>query len=320
MISNLPILAGDKVKVVLLQKGYDGDTVLNKSGYVYSNGLLSPLTLPISAEYNDYGGVENIEDDWNSALVLGTLKRMFKSKLLLDDNEVEAGDWDLEKLIDGIERGSFNEPAMYWGKTRPSELDGMLDKLPKEYLEKPEWQKLVAEKAMRDSNPEGWTPLNLSFVMIREDVWNETVKIGLGTGEYYMESGFAKGGKWINTLFDSFDLKTKKSEDASIESFYNPFTMGEGPRLKDDYVLQTLYIRALKENPGLAKDIKRQVIEFRMVSSMLSNLRKGWMVQPGAGSQHSGWESHLAFNNAIAAIAKAKYKEYNEDEYNEDDE
>jgi hypothetical protein len=308
MISNLPIGAGEKVKLVFLQKGLDAQNVLNKSGYVFSNGALAPLALPITAEYNDYGGIENIEEDWNSTLALGTLKSMFKSKLMLDDEEVESGKWNLETLVDGIERGSFGSPAMYWGKSKPSELDSLLDKLPDSYFEKPEWQKLVAEKAIRENSPEGWVPLDLSFAMIRQDVWDETVKIGLGTGEYYMEDGYAKGGAWINSLFDALE-----KDPHTTERFYNPFTMGEVPILKDAHVLYALYIRALDENPNLAKDIKRQVIEFRMVSSMLSNLRKGWMIQPGAGSQHFGWSSHLAFNSAIAKIAERKIEDDDEE-------
>jgi len=51
MISHLPIIAGDKIKLVILH-GIN-IPINNASAYCYSNGLLEPSFLPLTGEYND---------------------------------------------------------------------------------------------------------------------------------------------------------------------------------------------------------------------------------------------------------------------------
>jgi len=64
MLTQLPILAGDKVKVFLLRQ--IGDI---GNGMVYPTDVCRPVTPPIDAEYNDYGSVENINENYATKLI-----------------------------------------------------------------------------------------------------------------------------------------------------------------------------------------------------------------------------------------------------------
>mgnify|MGYP004673777473 CR=1 FL=1 len=56
MLSHLQIMQGDAVKAIILVNNNEN---ANESTQIYYNESYSPLTLPIDAEYNDYGSVEN---------------------------------------------------------------------------------------------------------------------------------------------------------------------------------------------------------------------------------------------------------------------
>jgi len=57
-------------------------------------------------------------------------------------------------------------------------------------------------------------------------------------------------------------------------------------------------------NKELIESLELYWSEQKMVEGCLSCLRKGWMIQPGAGSQHSAWTQHIEFNNGIANICE----------------
>ena len=102
MLSNLPIIAGDKIKLVILHSPYGKGNVLNQSGYCYPDGVLSPAFLPISGEYNDYGGIKNIVEDWNYKLIEAILKKKFNGEIRV--HRKTKTEWTLKDVIFGIER------------------------------------------------------------------------------------------------------------------------------------------------------------------------------------------------------------------------
>jgi hypothetical protein len=55
MISNLPIISGEKIKLVLLRRAIDSKRLFNSSAYVYSHDIFTPSFFPLSGVYNDYG-------------------------------------------------------------------------------------------------------------------------------------------------------------------------------------------------------------------------------------------------------------------------
>lgn len=61
-ISKMPIQYGDRVKLVLLKPTNHYRSVSTGSGFCDASDMYTPLCLPITGEYNDYGCIENIDE------------------------------------------------------------------------------------------------------------------------------------------------------------------------------------------------------------------------------------------------------------------
>lgn len=97
MISNLPIMYGDRVKFFLLRS---------------KGTIMTPVFYPISGIYDDYGGIEFIDQDWNYHFITKFLKENNQS---IDDVE----NFHLEDFLDGIAQGRFK---IKYGTNGNSEL------------------------------------------------------------------------------------------------------------------------------------------------------------------------------------------------------
>ena len=64
MISKLPILAGEKIKVLFLNARSPKMKLKGLSTFCYSTDLFTPAFYPFEAEYDDYGGIENVSEDF----------------------------------------------------------------------------------------------------------------------------------------------------------------------------------------------------------------------------------------------------------------
>jgi hypothetical protein len=85
MVSNLPILYGEKVKLELLfntqalyMKDYKSSSVLNKSSFCEINGMLSPAYLPIEGEYDEGGSINNIIKDFNYEIIEQSINQIMR--------------------------------------------------------------------------------------------------------------------------------------------------------------------------------------------------------------------------------------------------
>lgn len=61
-ISKMPIRYGDRVKLVLLKPTEHYKSVSTGSGFCNASDMYTPICLPITGEYNDYGCIENIDE------------------------------------------------------------------------------------------------------------------------------------------------------------------------------------------------------------------------------------------------------------------
>jgi len=288
MISNLPIISGEKIKLVLLQEGRSNEPIIGQSGYVYSCGLLSPAFLAISGEYNDYGSIENVEEDWNYCFIEKTLKEKFGEIIVADDEDVI--NWTLMDLIDGIERG---EPKYYYkNEPEPKNCD-------------------------------------LSFVMIRQDVWDLCVDIEKTNQTFWNPKKrssdddsipyYINGDEWGDYQWGNFVEKICKVYATQEEEEFMAvldrdhydrvfsFSYGEQRSLMGYYKDMC---KSKKDDDVFLNDAKKQWFEHSMIQNNISTLRKGWMIQPGAGSQSSDWEINKKFYEGLSTIC---YKKLNEE-------
>jgi len=64
MLTHLPILVGERTVAVLIAQQH-----ATHNSNCYPDGVFQPISLPITGDYDDYGGLENIER--NAAVLLG---------------------------------------------------------------------------------------------------------------------------------------------------------------------------------------------------------------------------------------------------------
>jgi hypothetical protein len=280
MISNLPIMGGEDVKLVILKKNkYSDVNIENSSSYTYGTDILMPLFLPINGKYNSYGAVEDIVEDWNSDLIMKTLKEMLGGTIKYDIDTINEN-WTLKDVIDGIERGGCRKPLRY--------LNQKTDK---------------------------WTPANLSFTLIRKDVWDVAVKMSLQHRGYWniipdKEGFYITGEEYSNYTYDALigTSPSKRRNNKACNRFFN---------YSEKSVVKTFYLDYLdtiiKDSEKTAA-FKKDSIELDMVNTTMEVLRKSWMIQPGSGSQNTDFKLNGHFYKQISEIALEICKEYDEEE------
>lgn len=299
MISNLPIEYQTPIKLVFLVNGTGIDQkILNKSSYCNPTDLLQPAFLAISGTYDEYGTIANINEDWNYNLILKFFKNLCGVTITI--NGIDMVDWSLLNIIEGIERGNIT----YQNK-----------------------------------------PLNHSFVMIRQDIWDSCVLINSENGEFYNQEqnyrDLVNGNTWGTIYFDAF-LETRRElikyklndDDSGDEALFKLKAMMaiqkkskiyEGTiflhnSVNRKYVSSNEYTTLVDDyitNDEVLLQIKNQWFENQMINECLSSLRKGWIIQSGAGSQNADWLINLELSKTIIKICEkgvADNEEYDSDE------
>jgi hypothetical protein len=333
MISNLPINSGERIKVVLLRKAISSGRLFNSSAYVYSHDIFTPSFFPISGVYNDYGMIEGVDEDWNYKLIESYFKKLFGDKIIAD-GETKT-DYTLIDILDGVERCDlkyFGEPTKEDLRRKAMAIEAVKVYGKQGYSSdkvKNEWEELAnmdITNTLRQAN--------LSFVMIREDIWNHIANNYKGefynrdakstsakdfylTAKQYCKKEFEDGIRRAEKL-KLVLAKDKTDQEALMkelsELFAESGAMGIFTRQNLDFLEPRLYDdMALNGSKEQKEDVLNRYTEFTCVNSFLSETRKGWMVQAGAGSQHDGWDMHLMLAERIAELCKEKIKEYGED-------
>jgi len=308
MISNLPIIVGDKVKLVFIKPSYSFRELKQCGSYVYSIDAFAPSFLPISATYDDYGSVENIVEDWNYKLIFNDLKKILGDYIIVDGKKIK--EYSLYDIIRGIERNDLRYFGVDPIDIRNKSLSESICKDDDDYSKREEWQEyLNIDITLKERK------YYMSFVMIREDIWNSIIDNYKGefwnhneeekkSGKYYITAK-----EWCRYKFDnSFEVREVMGEKFHFNNLFSNTESG------NKLITPFSYSDLLSESDkNLRENIYKQWSEFIIINSFLSSARKGWMIQPGGGSQHNGWEEHKILAEKIIEICDKKLKEY-EDE------
>jgi len=333
MISNLPIISGEKIKLVILRGGISRKE--HGSAYVYSHDIFTPSFFPLSGQYNDYGMIEGVDEDWNYKLIEDYFKKLFGKKIIADGETKE--NYTLIDILDGIERGDLK----YYGKPNKEMIERkkMALKAVKVYDKsgyssekcKKDWYDLAEmdiSNTLRDAN--------LSFVMIREDIWKHIADSYVGqfynrdskgtddpdfylTAKRYCRIEFEKSiGRAIKFKELLSDVKDEASKAKALEELTewlsSGYATGIFTRQSLDFLDPALYDDvAINGDEIVREDVLNRYTEFTCISSFLGETRRGWMIQAGAGSQHDGWETHLMLAKKVVSLCNKKIKEYGED-------
>lgn len=283
-LSGLPITEGDKVKLVFLLPRYRSMTIEGLSSYCGSTSVLTPCLLPITGEYDDYGGVQNIVEDWNTDIVFKSLKDYLGDKILIEG--IEHNDYTLTDVIDGITQGNMKYFKLNKVESEYYRLYHREDKLVN-----------IPDGEQRDSK--------LAFFMILEDVWNNVVNYG---SESYMESS-------ILSFIINFTNRLNVITDANMSDNANKFML---ENLSDLFYIHFrelklidngLYFNKLIENESERSDngeFYKAYKELDIIITFFFRIRKGIMVSFGGGSQEGDYEAVKFLSENIIKICDEK--------------
>lgn len=341
MVSNLPIIHGDKVKLVMLHNPTmvldANENPFSSSGVCYHNTYLQPAFFPISGEYNDYGNIEDIVKDWNYDLITNVLKEELGDVIIVDGSHKR--EWVLEDILEGIERGSVKYTGIDRKERENKKFAEMMAKSFADEIKDgtlvDEYQKFV-KLAEKDLVPEKQN-LNFSFVMIREDIWNHIIENY--KGEYWnpIRDKNDPDSPYYVTALDYYKYEYNKQLERIVDALKRVSKIPKDERKDAQFIIDGLsdtsifnktyagsghlyshieYFEQLFDGENVITDgedeLFKQWSELMIMSSFISGTRRLWMIQSGAGSQHEGWETHMVLGDKIKEICDAKIKERKE--------
>lgn len=305
LVSGLPIRCGDRVKMVLLEKGNSIDDENCQTG-VYPWAFFAPITVPVSGEYADYGYID--VDDENSSSCR-TMLRFFQNQHV----PIEQGKNQYHDIaVPKIDTWDEFTTALYAGR-------------------------LYFKHTYTTTSKGAYK------VFIREDVWNEVMKMKFtgwrGTTE--LSRVVAEAAKYFDEIRDIIrvidecqklgnDQQTLKEHSLMLldlklnrsNSFAGNFmSEGQSPGLSETLRLLETFMR---EGLDFQETIQNMA-ELAFMNTAFQWLRKTWHPTTGSGSQADDVGECMEFYTRMGILAsniivedEKKYGEY--DEEDEEDE
>jgi hypothetical protein len=280
-VSQLPIVAGTKVKTFLLLQSQFADKI-GGSNTCYNTGYFRPWFFPVTAKYNDYGSIENIEEDWNSKYMLTTFQRWLAEgevKILSSDKcEINSPGIrkfkTLSQVFDCVERGAlvFKNHGTEWNKKKNA-----------------------------------WVPsggyLKISLFMVLDNIHDDLVKetdrfVKSDDNEYYRKRHNESRDQAIEAI------NTARSEVVSENASENKlnrmlFDMSVdrllGDLIEEHFCLKHYKSILYKNDVVSVEDFMNSIDTIGSFSTAMTYLRKQWFPQTGSGSQ----SEELSFNKAL---------------------
>jgi hypothetical protein len=300
-ITNLPILGGEDVYVMLLLEGRSYDKYIGH--HCYSNTYYTPLPLMFEGKYNDYGSVESCGGDFLEdiiEIIKDNLFEMEQGENQYHDIAVEKDDFDIELLFDADHEGRlFVQPSSF-------------------------------------EKPRGVEKSRLTTIMIRKDVMEKFLKdytVEYLTPKSYMDAKI-KFHKAIEKFYPMFkksitkNIKTYSSMDShgaefakAIMALDKHFNNIPVCKVFDNYSVKQHVVDPNKLVRKYWKDddmLKKLYTNFAMVGWLdifMDRSRGQWIKPSGSGSQNSESDAQKMKASLINHGAKMLKKKFDEDDY-----
>ena len=286
-ITQLPIHAGDQVRLFVLVK----HTHWKKNtggGTCYSNDLWSPIGMPVQGTYDDYGGIEDIVENFDTEILANKLREgwvPFTDKYKTVSN---IKDMPLSEMLHWIERG--NGIYKYVTGEQPLGIMFMLEEI---------------YQAMINYNP----------IVSHHDYENRTY-------EYMpLKESINQGFKnWYVKALQSY--QSLKSQGESLPEFRLSLSL-MSDMFFDDYRDNACYTYKLvaeklifSETPfedQKVQELLQSISQIKLVSYAMEEMRKMWHPQCGKGSQGSDLDLYKKINQTSNNIMDARDKKFEED-------
>ena len=297
-ITQLPIRYHDPIVLFLIT--HRGEQA-SHAGDCYSNHMWTPRFLPIHGIYNDYGGITEIQLDWNTQYILSSMQediaeyrlRSHKSSEDREENNLDLQNLTIELIVDAIDSNSIwvpsNEPA---------------------------------------PNPVG-------FMIVHAWVY-DLLSQGYHTwdGETTRHSLQAYGEKFYSNVVAEkmADCEISGKDIIKRQLFYlkpqadhrNPFNcltadgkldgynVGRGIRNYLDVIWELAGTNVSYQQPEI-QQIFGDLGKFIIFNNNMAQLRKQWQPQAGKGSQYEGLDVHAQLIKASLRWIDGINAEYDEE-------
>jgi hypothetical protein len=240
LISNLPIYMGDEVVFFTLKRKFDVNV-----RHCNADDLYEPLLYPVVGEYDDYGSIENVKENFSM------LEEYFK------DVELTQNHWDKDNdVFQNIERGNYNRH---------------------------------------------------SFALIHKDIYDALLEKTKDRGEWWTK-GKSLRDHVVENLDKKIEMYSKEKQIWGDDAAFISPTLGVGV---EDIICgrngRDFFIGRYLET----KDdvLRNKLIDTHLIHVVMSECRKFWFPQSGAGSQSSEIELYeILANKMIEKCKQQKQK------------
>jgi hypothetical protein len=290
-VSQLPITGGTKVKAYLMLQSRSKEVC--GSGSCYNTQYFRPWFFPVTAEYNDYGSIEHIAEDWNSKYMLKTFQTWLKNGdvKILGGKDVEINSPEISKfkklqdVFDCVERGAL----------------------------------VVKSDGHSIGETEPWIPemgyLKIGIFMVLDNIFNDLINeynrvLALKENKYYYDRDVEEYNNLIERLNK---IRTDKifSNLPIVNDIYIDLMLRSS--FDENYAFKH-YKSILCLNELSLDDFFKKFKESKAFATAMTYLRKLWIPQTGQGSQ----SEELSFNKILVS-GMNKHIEKREKEIGADD-
>jgi len=349
-ITQMPICGGDPVRMFLLVEAEHWD---EGGALYYSTDLWKPFGLPLKGTYDEYGRIENIEEDALSDLLLQSLKEIIVEvpNRMGDIFKREELTWEtaIDFLTDEGLKVTDPNHISFIGKKLEDLLASMKEKFPD--LPDNGWSSERSDLSEQQKKVVKDDPavVRMYHVMVHEEVYQALVnykvpstrfsswtegnlraELELGAQKYIAdvrsEMDAVKGTPEVEATIQRMTRQLRRFDTGNrFVSATNHLTgnYGSGEYLRKylDFVEKRINEGAPDDDAAI-KILTDQFIDFVCLSRAMSLLRKMWHPQCGKGGQDREYVLHKYLGETIAAFSEKKMKEWDEEmaKYEDEDE
>jgi hypothetical protein len=340
-ITQMPIEGGDKVRMFLIvENSWAGEDV----SHCYTTDEWRPFGLPLRGTYDEYGRIENIEEDALSNLLLESLREIIVEvpNRMGEVFKREELDWAtaIDFLTDEGLRVTDPNHISFIGK----KLDDLLAKMKEQFPDLPDngWSSERSKLAdqQKEAVKDDPAVVRMYHMMVHEDVyqalareykapasrfsaWTEgnlRKELELGAAKYIAEvredlaltSDMSGAEETIHRLTK---MSRRWRMDNRFVSATNHLTgnYGSGEYLRKylDFVEKKINEGATDDDADI-KNLTDQFIDFICFNQCMTLLRKMWAPQCGKGGQDREFVLHKFLGETITKFSERKMKEWDE--------
>lgn len=314
-ISQLPIREGDRIVVFPLIAR--GKSHVGGSSWVYSNDLFEPLTPPLLGTYDDYGGIQQV--DQNEELVVSLFERLANDPQSPLRSNTKSRRYEDVRDGDGIRPPSTAEELVNTYLREPNyECTGAM------MIHEDIYIALLEETRTRRTlfveNPlEERLRKDVDEFMVAHQKFLEkapTIAADLKAAKQELnalpedvsESDKKRvTRKWLDLFRIQQEIEYGSTDRYQDNEFVRFFMATENTT-----TAKRLAFRHFTESP-LTKESTRAYVDWIVFSHAMNLLRKTWIPQAGGGSQLNELHLHTLVAKKIEEKAKAYQVEYLEE-------